>query len=173
MGFLPGRVGIGIGYGKIIKIILVGQFLPLAVALALNGLASSFATRALAPVRITTNIFMLAACVLVMVSEYKSLGLFGVKAVIGITMLFVSSALAGWWLGGPGTGLRKAVTLNTTIRNVPVAMVIVSGNFAGTPAVSATFVYSLFSTLGTMFLALLLRNFSPEPSGNPELPAGG
>jgi BASS family bile acid:Na+ symporter len=173
MGFLPERVGIGIGYGKIIKIILVGQFLPLAVALALNGLASSFAARALAPVRITTNIFMLVACVLVMVSEYKSLGLFGVKAVIGITMLFVSSALAGWWLGGPGTGLRKAVTLNTTIRNVPVAMVIVSGNFAGTPAVSATFVYSLFSTLGTMFLALLLRNFGPEPSSKPEMPPAG
>jgi BASS family bile acid:Na+ symporter len=173
MGFLPERVGIGIGYIKIIKTILVGQFLPLALGLALTSLSSSFAPRVLAPVRITTNIFMLTACVLVIVSEYKSLGLFGVKAIIGITMLFVSSALAGWWLGGPGTGLRKAVTLNTTIRNVPVAMVIVSGNFAGTPAVSATFVYSLFSTLGTMFLALLLRNFSPEPAIKPEMPAAG
>jgi BASS family bile acid:Na+ symporter len=173
MGFLPAKVGLGIGYLQIIKTILVGQFLPLALGLALSSVASSFAPKALAPVRMTTNIFMLVACVLVMVSDYKSLGLFGVKAVVGITVLFVSSALAGWWLGGPGKGLRKAVTLNTTIRNVPVAMVIVSGNFAGTPAVSATFVYSLFSTLGTLLLACLLRNFSSEPSSKPEMPAAG
>ncbi len=166
MSFLPERVGLGIEYLKIIRTILVGQFLPLATGLVLNGLAPSFARRALAPLRITTNIVMLAACVLVIVSNYKSLGLFGVKAVIGITVLFVSSALAGWWLGGPESGLRKAVTLNTTIRNVPVTMVIVSGNFAGTPAVAATFVYSLFSTLGTLLLALLLRNISQEPAGD-------
>jgi len=173
MSFLPERVGIGIEYLKIIRTILVGQFLPLAAGLTLKGLASSFASKALAPVRMTTNILMLAACVLVIVTEYKSLGLFGVNAAIGITTLFVSSAFAGWWLGGPGTGLRKAVTLNTTIRNVPVAMVIVSGNFAGTPAVAATFVYSLVSTLGTMLLALLLRKISPEPSSKPEVPAAG
>jgi BASS family bile acid:Na+ symporter len=173
LGLMPARVGVGINYLDIIKTILVGQFLPLAGGLALNGLASSFALRAISPLRITTNILMLVACVLVIVSDYKALGLFGIKAVLGITMLFVSSALVGWLLGGPGTDLRKAVTLNTTIRNVPVAMVIVSGNFAGTPAVSATFVYSLFSTLGTLLLAWLLRNFSPEPSSKPEMPAAG
>jgi BASS family bile acid:Na+ symporter len=173
LGFLPVRVGVGIDYPHIIRTILVGQILPLASGLALHGLAPSFARKTLAPLRITNSILVVAACVLFVASEYKTLDIFGVKAVIGIAALFVSSGLLAWLLGGPGTALKKAVTFNTTIRNVPVAMVIVSGSLGDTPALAATFAYSLFSFLGTILLALLLRSISLEPSCNPELPASG
>ena len=100
---------------------------------------------------------MLAVCVLVTATEYKTLNIFGVKAVIGIAALFAASAIAGWWLGGPEVAKRKAVMFNTTIRNASIALVIASGNFPGTPALAATFAYSLFSALGTLLLIFLVR----------------
>ena len=39
--------------------------------------------------------------------------------------------------GGSGNDNRKTVALTTSLRNVGVGLVIVVGNFAGTPAVSA------------------------------------
>ena len=49
-----------------------------------------------------------------------------------------------------------AVMLSTTgARNAAVALVIVSSNFAGTPAVTAVIAYALVSILGTLLCAFL------------------
>ena len=56
-------------------------------------------------------------------------------------------------LGGPGGDNRKAMTLTTALRNVGVGLVIATGNFADTPAVTATLAYGLFEIVGTMLLA--------------------
>ena len=46
------------------------------------------------------------------------------------------------------------MTLTTAIRNNGVAMVIATGSFAGTAAVSATVVYGVIGLLGSLPLAL-------------------
>ncbi len=161
LGFLQTSGVVGIDYVQISKTILVGQLLPLSAGLAINGLAPTVAGNTLTPLKIINNILLLAVCILVFATGYQTLTIFGVKAAIGIAALFAASALAGWCLGGPGTALRKAVMFNTTIRNASVALVIASGNFAGTPAVAATFAYSLFAGVGTMLLVFLVRNIAP------------
>ena len=56
--------------------------------------------------------------------------------------------------GRAGTRLRKTMTLTTSLRNVGVGLVIATGTFAGTPAVTATLVYGLFEVFGSLLLAL-------------------
>lgn len=46
------------------------------------------------------------------------------------------------------------MAIATATRNAAVALVIVTSNFAGTPAVTAVVAYGLFSTLGSLGCAL-------------------
>ena len=60
----------------------------------------------------------------------------------------------------PANARRKAMTLATSLRNVGVGLVIATGAFAGTPAVTATLIYGLFEVLGSLLLALWWRRRS-------------
>jgi BASS family bile acid:Na+ symporter len=68
--------------------------------------------------------------------------------------LLLASWAAGWLLGGSDAAGRKALTLTTSLRNVGVGLVIATGAFAGTPAVTATLAYGLFGVVGSLLLAL-------------------
>jgi BASS family bile acid:Na+ symporter len=68
--------------------------------------------------------------------------------------LLVASWAAGWLLGGPGCGNRRALTLTTSLRNVGVGLVIATGNFAGTAAVTAVLAYGVVEIGGSLLLAL-------------------
>jgi BASS family bile acid:Na+ symporter len=68
--------------------------------------------------------------------------------------LLLASWVAGWLLGGPENDTRKTMTLTTSLRNGGVGLVIATGTFAGTPAVTATLAYGLFAVVGTLMLAL-------------------
>jgi BASS family bile acid:Na+ symporter len=68
--------------------------------------------------------------------------------------LLIASLAAGWLLGGPGRENRKAMTLTTSLRNVGVGLVIATGSFPGTPALTATLAYGLIEIFGSLLLAL-------------------
>jgi BASS family bile acid:Na+ symporter len=46
------------------------------------------------------------------------------------------------------------MALTTALRNVGVGLVIVTGNFAGTAAVSAALAYGIVEVFGTLLVAL-------------------
>jgi hypothetical protein len=46
------------------------------------------------------------------------------------------------------------MTLTTSLRNVGVGLVVATGTFAGTPAVTAVVVYGLLEVVGSLLLAL-------------------
>jgi BASS family bile acid:Na+ symporter len=73
---------------------------------------------------------------------------------VGMLALLIASWVAGWLLGGPDIDTRKTMTLTTSLRNVGVGLVIVTGSFAGTPAVTATLAYGLFGVVASLLLAL-------------------
>jgi hypothetical protein len=52
--------------------------------------------------------------------------------------------------------VRKALAVTTAARNAAVGLVIVTSNFAGTPAVTAVVAYALVSILGALGFAVLL-----------------
>ena len=69
-------------------------------------------------------------------------------------ILLVASLAIGWLAGGPGRNDRRTMTLTTSLRNVGLGLVIVTGNFAGTPAVSAVLAYAIVEVLGSLAVAL-------------------
>jgi bile acid:Na+ symporter, BASS family len=76
------------------------------------------------------------------------------RGYVGMSALLTASCVAGWLLGGPGSGNRKALTLATSLRNVGVGLIIATSNFGGTAAVTAVLAYGIFEIVGSLLLAL-------------------
>ena len=79
-------------------------------------------------------------------------------------MLLAGSLIIGWLAGTPGRDNRKTMALTTSLRNVGLGLVIVTGNFAGTQAVSAALAYGIVEVLGALLVALFWRSVDVVPN---------
>jgi BASS family bile acid:Na+ symporter len=73
---------------------------------------------------------------------------------LGMFALVAATLIAGWLIGGPGMDSRKSLAMTTSVRNVGVSLVIASGSFPGTPAITAATAYALFQTVVMAVVAL-------------------
>ena len=69
-------------------------------------------------------------------------------------ILLVVRVPIGWLAGGPDNENRKAMALTTAVRNNGVGMVIATGSFVGTAAVTAAVVYGTVGLLGALVFAV-------------------
>jgi BASS family bile acid:Na+ symporter len=152
-----------IDYLSIARSLLLSQMLPLAAGLALHSRASGLAERIAKPVGRLANVLLLVAVTLVLASQFGALSLIRVRGWAGMLALLAASLAIGWICGGPRRATRKSLAVTTAARNAAVALVIVSGNFAETPAVTAVVAYALVSIFGTFGCALLFGALPAEP----------
>jgi BASS family bile acid:Na+ symporter len=97
---------------------------------------------------------------LVLAGQFEFLRLIGFSSWSGMFLLMAACLAIGWLSGGPGRARRKALAVTTAARNAAVALVIVSGSFAGTAAVTAVVAYALASLCVTFGCALLLARMT-------------
>jgi bile acid:Na+ symporter, BASS family len=153
-----------VSYLKIMKVVVLGQLLPLSAGLALNHWHPAVVHKITRFFRILNNLLLLGACSLIVVNNYQSLGLFGWRAAVGSMVLFTVCLIIGWVMGGHHKGEKKALALNTTVRNAPAALVVASTNFPGTVVPAAVFAYSLVTVLGTLVVAYFMGRLSTNAS---------
>ena len=105
---------------------------------------------------------------LILATQFHVFAKIRARGYVGMLALLLASLAAGWLLGGPGSANRKAMTLTTSLRNVAVGLVIVTGNFGGTPAVTAALAYGVFEVVGSLVLALSWNRLgAPTPAPSP------
>jgi BASS family bile acid:Na+ symporter len=139
---------------KIVGTLLATQLLPLFAGLCVRQWRPSLAARLQKPANLLSAVLGLATVGLVLVAQFRLVAELGLRAWIGMFALLIASLACGWLLGGPGVGNRKALSLTTALRNVGVGLVIATGNFSGTAAVTAAVVYGIFEIVGSLLLAL-------------------
>jgi BASS family bile acid:Na+ symporter len=175
LGLLLSQFQVGsdlrIEYLEIVRTLLIAQMLPLAVGLAIHHWVPGWTKRIATPVRLVANLLLLGVVVLILVNEFPTLALIRLRGWVGMLLLLAASLGIGWLCGGPARATRKTFALTTAVRNAAVGLVIVSNNFAGTPAVTAVVAYGLVSILVGLGVAFLLAGLA-EPSGESVL-AGG
>ena len=152
-----------IDYLAIVRTLLVAQILPLAIGMASHHWVPKLAEWTAKPLRVLANLLLLGAVLLLLVKEYQTLELIRLRGWFGMLLLLAASLAIGWLCGGPGLATRKSLAVTTGARNAAVGLVIVSKNFADTPAVTALIAYALVSILGTLGCALL---FAVVPGGD-------
>jgi BASS family bile acid:Na+ symporter len=79
------------------------------------------------------------------------------RAFVGMLLLLCGSLVIGWLAGGSKRDSRRTMALTTALRNVGVGLVIVTGSFAGTPAVTPALTYGILEVLGSLLVALWWR----------------
>jgi bile acid:Na+ symporter, BASS family len=151
---MAGNDSLQIDAVKIVRALLITQLLPLFVGLAIRRWRPGLADRLQKPAdRLSAGLSLLTVGVIIF-AHFHLLMSIRLPAYLGMTALLIASWIAGWLLGGTGHDNRKAMAITTALRNVGVGLVIATGNFAGTPAVTATLAYGLFEIIGTLLLAL-------------------
>lgn len=83
------------------------------------------------------------------------------RGFLGMLILLAGSLAIGWLTGTPAAGSRRTMALTTSLRNIGVGLIIVTGSFPATPAVSAALAYGIFELLGCFLVALWWRRCAP------------
>ncbi|MDP8248976.1 MAG: bile acid:sodium symporter [Candidatus Tritonobacter lacicola] len=143
---------------KIFKVILIGQLIPLSTGFIINQTHKQLAKKIIKPLWHASNVLFILTCILLTITQYHKFGGFSYKVPIGMMIMFVACVAIGWYMGGEGVEKRKAMALNSGVRNGPAAMVIAMNNYAGTAVPAVVFVYAIFSTISTLLVALMMKN---------------
>jgi bile acid:Na+ symporter, BASS family len=134
--------------------LLAMQLLPLLLGLTVKHHRPQLADRLLAPLELVSRLLNLAVAGLILGTQFRMLAEIPVVGLAGMLILLVASLAIGWAAGGPEREDRRTMALTTSLRNVGLGLVIVTGNFAGTPAVSAALAYGIVEVLGSLAVAL-------------------
>jgi BASS family bile acid:Na+ symporter len=157
-----------INYPVIVRTLLITQMLPLAVGLGIHHRAPGLTRWIAKPVSRLANVLLLALVGLIVATQHETLAAIRLRGWTGMSLLLLASLGIGWLCGGRDLATRKALAVTTATRNAAVGLVIVTSNFADTPAVTAVVAYGLVSTLSALGFALLLGQFAGlEPKNAP------
>jgi bile acid:Na+ symporter, BASS family len=157
MPWLAGGSVARIDLAGMVGALLVTQLLPLLVGLLAKHWRPHVADALTAPLELISKVLNLGVVGLILASQFQMLAEIRVRGFIGMLLLLAGSLLIGWFAGGSKRDSRKTMALTTALRNVGVGLVIVTGNFAGTPAVSAALAYGIVEVLGSLLVALWWR----------------
>jgi BASS family bile acid:Na+ symporter len=154
---------------------MLSQMLPLGVGLAIRHRRPLLAEKLKKPGNLLSMILNLVALGVVLSVQFEMLLGIPARGYVGMLLLIFASVAAGWLLGGPGAGNRTAMAMATSVRNVGVAMVIASGSFPGTQAVTAATAFALFQTVVMALVALGWGRLAVAPPATTglEVPAPG
>src|SRR5262249_10505562 len=141
----------------IVRALLITQLLPLLLGLVVRHWRPPLAERLLNPFELVSKILNLSVVVLILATQFSMLMEIKLRGFAGMLLLWPATLIIGWLAGGPGSDNRKTMALTTALRNVGVGLVIVTGIFAGPPAVSAALAYGIVEVLGSLLVALWWR----------------
>ena len=138
----------------IIATLTTTQLLPLLLGIVIRYRRSQLADWLHRPAELISRILGVSVAALILITQFNTLAEVRPRGFLAMLVLLLGSLLIGWIAGDSATGARKTLALTTALRNVGVALVVVTGNFGGTAAVSATLVYGIIEILGSLLLAL-------------------
>src|SRR6516165_5542047 len=134
--------------------LLIAQQLPFLFGLLLRHRSPRLAERLARPLELVSKILNLGVAVAILASQFHMLAQIRLRGFVGMLMLLSGTLAIGWLAGAPRQDARRTMALTTALRNVGVGLVIVTGSFAGTPAVSAALAYGIVEVLGSLLVAL-------------------
>jgi bile acid:Na+ symporter, BASS family len=157
MPWLAGGSVARIDLAGMVGALLVTQLLPLLVGLLVKHWRPQLVQWLAGPLELISKVLNLGVVGLILASQFQMLADIRLRGFAGMLVLLAGSLLIGWLAGGSKPDSRKTMALTAALRNVGVGLVIVTGNFAGTPAVSAALAYGIVEVLGSLLMALWWR----------------
>jgi BASS family bile acid:Na+ symporter len=148
---------------RMARSLLFSQLLPLCLGLALHQWRPALAERLRKPANRLSVVLNGTLLGMILIVQFQMLLGIPFKAFAGMFVLVFVSLAAGWLLGGPGDGSRRAMAMATSVRNVGVGLVIATASFPGTKAVTAMTAFALFQTIVVALVALCWGRVTSGP----------
>ncbi len=170
-GFLVAAVCPGAPYGPPFTVMAKGNA-TLAVGLMVILAASSaiiapLLLRFLLPLvagntALNINVFKMVGTLLgAQLLQFRMLREIRLRGYLGMLCLVIASMAAGRLMGGRPCEGPKGMVLTTSVRNVGVSLVIATGSFPGTAAITSATAYALFQTIVIACVALAWGRLTP------------
>lgn len=163
---VSGSESLNVDANRMLVTLLVTQLLPLCGGMAVRQWRPELAARLLKPANLTSAILTLSMIGLILVVHFPTLIAIRPRGFAGMLALVLAALAAGWLLGTPGQGNRKAMAISTAVRNVGVGLVIATSSLPGTAAVTATLAFGLFQTIVLALIALGWGRLVPASPGS-------
>lgn len=139
---------------RVLITLLVTQLMPLCIGLFVRQWRPALAARLQKPFNQLSKALNLLVLGFILVVQFHVLTAVSMRGYAGMIALLILSLAAGFLLSESGSANRKSMAFTTSVRNVSVSLVIATGSFPGTPAVTAVLVYGIFQTLASALIAL-------------------
>ena len=139
---------------KMVSTLLGAQLLPLCLGLLLHYRQPTLAEKLRGPagaLSASLNILLLG---IIIFAQYRVLAEIRLVSYVGMLSLLIATIVAGALASSLASDERKGMVITTAVRNVGVSLVIVTGSFPGTTAITAATVYALFQTIAMVLVAL-------------------
>lgn len=146
---------------KIITTLIMSQFLPLFLGLALHHAKPRLSEQLKGHLNRISSFLNLGLITLILVAQFKLLQQIRFSGYLGMLIMVGATLFAGWLLGGPDGNQRKTMAITTSARNVGVALVIVASSFPGTEVVTAATAFALFQIITVVLVAVAWGRLSP------------
>ena len=163
---LPPGAAANVPVGSLLINILVFQLLPLIIGVIIAQRAPRVADTLIRPVSLLFIVALVVVLVVLLPDIVKSVTtVYGSRGNITALLLVLLSTLTGWVLGGPDVKYRRTLAIGTTLRNVGLALLIVSAHFpdrrVGAMVMSYLIVQIIVSTLAGKALSRIGESRAP------------
>jgi BASS family bile acid:Na+ symporter len=158
---VAGDTPLTISVVKIIGTLLGAQLLPLCVGLLLRHQYPSLADKLRGPAGVLSASLNLLTLAVILFVQFRVLAEIRFIGYVGMLSLLIIAMATGALVAKRTPEERKGMVITTSVRNVGVSLVIVSGSFPGTAAITSATVYALFQTIVMVLVALAWGRLTP------------
>ena len=160
LGFLlpraAGGASVHVNVFRMIATLLGAQLLPLSVGLWIRHSYPIFAGKLEKTARTLSLLLNLLLLTVIISVQFQTLAQIRLRAYFAMLCLVLGTLLAGRLASAGGTDDNgKSLILTTAVRNVGVSLVIATGSFPGTAAITAATAYAIFQTIVVALIAFL------------------
>ncbi len=131
---------------QIIQTLLTVQLIPISIGMAIRGASPAWGERLLKFVPKIGQVGLLIGVGLLLVKQAPQIISIGIMPHLVLLGLVIGSLYIGdWMLIGQTVEKRRALAIDTAIRNIPLAFLIANLNFPGTVVGPVTLIFAVFS----------------------------
>jgi len=158
---VAGDTPLKISVVKMVGTLLGAQLLPLCVGLLLRHRHPALADRLRGPAGVLSASLNLLMLAVILFAQFRVLAEIRLISYVGMLSLLTATMVAGALASRQMSDERKGLVITTSVRNVGVSLVIVTGSFPGTAAITSATVYALFQTLVMVVVAFAWGRLTP------------
>ena len=161
--YVAGSEPLHVNVVKMVSTLALSQFLPLCAGIVIRQRNPALAERLKKPLGQLSTILNLVLVATILAVQFRMLADITLVGYGGMLALLMSTVIAGLVFGGRNRPERISMLFATSVRNVGVSLVIATGSFPGTAAITSATAYALFQTIVMALVAVGWGRLSHSP----------